>query len=92
MYGFSLNSAGKMALCHLRLETRQPCTLASHSYATAPRLTLASQRLYPTKVPLYSATEAEYRGYCSQVWGRVGRRKDGGHVCRVRLKGALIVG
>lgn len=29
-----------------------------------PDLTFASHRLYPTKVPLYSATDAEYSGYC----------------------------
>lgn len=58
----------------------------SHSCAIARRLTLASQRLYPTNVPLYSATEAEYRGYCSRARGQSWRRRDGGHVCEVGLK------
>lgn len=37
--------------------------------------TFDSQRLYPTNVPLYSATEAEYRGYCT-YHGGVGEKQE----------------
>lgn len=40
-------------------QLKQACHIAPAAYILPLRLTLASQRLYPTKVPLYKATEAE---------------------------------